>query len=140
MANRVLCKIRVRIKLLYTTQVLFILFYRGTGTKCYCQKRGLYKTLKYHSPIFFPEVHLVFFKCGKGLNKNVEQIPLPIQGPYKIYFHDPSSFSGSILNILYRGTGTTSYCRVGAFTKIQNFASPFPFWNSACFSSKVVNV
>ena len=51
----------------------------------------------------------------------------------KFEFHNPSLSYGSLLNILYRGIGTTRYCRVGALTKLQNFSPPFTFWKSIFF-------
>ena len=79
MANRVLCKIRVLIKFEFHNHSLFsgslfILFYRGTGTKCYCRIRGLYETSQLHNPISFQEVHLFFVLCGKMLLRMLKRV------------------------------------------------------------------
>ena len=128
--NKVYCQIRVLIKfefhnprLFYGS--LFILVYRGTGTKRYYRIRGLYEISQFHNHISFPEFH--FFLCGKVYWRMLKRLLYQIRVLIKFKFHNPDLFSGSLFILFYRGTGTKFYCWIRGLYETSQFYNPISF-------------
>ena len=132
MSNRVLCQIWVLIKFKFHNPSsfpgsLFNIFYRATGTKCYCRVEASTKLHIFTTPFPFRSPHIFCVKWYRFKMRMSNRVLCQIRVRIKFKFHNPRLFYGSLFNILYRGTGTKCYCRIWGLYETSQFHNPISF-------------